>query len=511
MSYKERVVKGITWNFLLLMLSAPIGYLVRVLYANELPKLDVGLFYAVLDFCCMVAIFKDLGLSAALVRFIPKFLHEKRKDLIKSTIISVGLLQTSISLIITLIIIIIAPIIAEYYINNRGQFTGHLDFVVNVLIILSIGYWFQSIMDVISRSILGFQNQKYYGTISFVRVSLILLFSLIFIFLFNIHNALSPTYAYTITPIVLIIIYGHIFIKKIFPNFFREKLIFSKSLVKDLFSYGLPLMFGSASGLILGYLDGICLTYFTGLNAVADYRNVAMPTTLVLSYLASAIHSVLFPMSSELWEKGYKRYIKLALEKISLYTFIIILPMGILTAYFSEIIVKLFFNLQYLSAVPAMRILSFGIIFMSLNRVGFTILNGIGKSFLSIKILYIGAFFNLIFNILLIPKFGTIGASIATTLSYFLMWFLLVKFIYKFLDVNYKKLIKNFVVIIIIGTLSLILLILIMKFLNNVNILLKLIFGIIIYVIIYLAGILLLKIIDFDEILEILNKLRRFK
>ncbi len=44
MSYKERAIKGISWNFLLLILAAPIGYLVRMLYANEIPKLEVGLF-----------------------------------------------------------------------------------------------------------------------------------------------------------------------------------------------------------------------------------------------------------------------------------------------------------------------------------------------------------------------------------------------------------------------------------------------------------------------------------
>ena len=301
MSYKERAIKGIGWNFLLLILAAPIGYLVRMLYANEIPKLEVGLFYAVLDFCCMVAIFKDLGLSAALVRFIPKFLHEKRKDLVKSAIVSVGILQSSVSLIITVLIILLAPFIAKFYINNQGQFTGHLDLVINVLIILSIGYWFQSIMDVISNSILGFQNQKYFGTINFVKISLILVLSAIFIYVFGMRSVFTPTYAYTFVPILMILIYGYIFIRKIFPEFFKEKFLFSKKLIKDLFSYGLPLMIGSAGSLVLGYVDGICLTYFTGLNAVADYRNVAMPTVSILGYFASAVNVVLFPLSSELW------------------------------------------------------------------------------------------------------------------------------------------------------------------------------------------------------------------
>lgn len=50
MSYKEKAVKGVSWHLLSYFLAAPIAYLVRVLYANEIPKLDVGLFYAVLDF-----------------------------------------------------------------------------------------------------------------------------------------------------------------------------------------------------------------------------------------------------------------------------------------------------------------------------------------------------------------------------------------------------------------------------------------------------------------------------
>jgi len=507
LSYKERAIKGISWNFLLLILAAPIGYLVRMLYANKIPKLEVGLFYAVLDFCCMVAIFKDLGLSAALVRYIPKFLHEKRKDLVKSAIISVGILQSSVSLIITILIILLAPFIAKYYINNQGQFTGHLDLVIDVLVILSIGYWFQSIMDVISNSIQGFQNQKYFGTINFVRISLILILSAIFIYVFEIHSALCPTYAYTITPILLILIYGYIFIKKIFPEFFKEKFLFSKKLIKDLFSYGLPVMLGSAGSLVLGYVDGICLTYFTGLNAVADYRNVAMPTVSILSYFASAVSSVLFPLSSELWEKGYKEVLGYGVERICLYSFVLVLPMAILMAYFPEVIINLFFNPQYLSAVPAIRILSLGTIFMTLNRIGFTVLNGIGKPMLSTKILYFGAIFNLVFNILLIPKLGIVGASLTTVFGYLLMWILQAWYLSRFL--NYSFLIKKWILSLLVSVFSLIPLILITKIINNI--ILQLIVGGIVYFGIYLVGILGLKIIDIKEIFSVIKNFRGFK
>ncbi|ABR56002.1 polysaccharide biosynthesis protein [Methanococcus aeolicus Nankai-3] len=503
MDYKERAIKGISWNFLLLILAAPIGYLVRMLYANEIPKLEVGLFYAVLDFCCMVAIFKDLGLSAALVRFIPKFIHEKRNDLVKSAIVSVGILQSSVSLLITIGIILLSPLIAKYYINNQGQFIGHLDLVINVLIILSIGYWFQSIMDVIRNAIQGFQNQKYFGTSNFVKISLVLISSVIFIYILDIHNVFAPSYAYTITPILMILIYASIFIKKIFPEFFKGRFIFSKKLIKDLFSYGLPVMMGSAGSLILGYVDGICLTYFTGLNAVADYRNVAMPTVSILGYFASAVGAVLFPMSSELWEKGHKEALRYGVERICLYSFVLVLPMAILMAYFPTVVVNLLFNAQYLPAADAIRILSLGTVFMTLNGIGFTVLNGIGKPSLSTKILYFGATFNLIFNLLLIPKFGIIGASITTVLGYFIMWIFQMKYLSKFLE--HKFLNKNWILIIFIGIFSLIPIIFIKDLINNMF--LELAVCGIVYFGIYMLGIFGLKIININEINDIIGKI----
>ncbi|AVB77128.1 flippase [Methanococcus maripaludis] len=498
MSYKERVLKGVSWNFLLLLAAAPIGYFVRILYSNEIPKLDVGLFYAVFDFCCMIAIFKNLGLNAALVRFIPKYLHEKRLDLVKSSIICAGVLQTTVSLIMTLLIILLSSFIATYYINNQGQFTGQLDLVICVLIILSIGYWFQSIMDVVANSIWGFQNQKYYGTINFVKIFMVLIISFILIHVFDVRTVFTPICAYTLAPILMIFIYTYIFIKKIFPEFFIEKFSFSKKLTKDLFSYGLPLMMGSAGALVLNYIDGICLTYFAGLNAVADYRNVAMPTVSILRYFATAVGAVLFPMSSELWEMGHGGILGKSVEKICLYSFVAVFPITVLTAYFPEVIVNLFFNTQYLPAADAIRILSLGTIFFTLNSIGFNVLNGIGKSLLSTKIIYFGAIFNLIFNILLIPKFGIVGASATTVLGYLLMWILQARYLGDF--INYSNMLKKWLITTLLGVFSLIPLIFVTKIINNI--ILQLSVGMAVYLGVYALGIILFKIIEIEKLKE---------
>jgi O-antigen/teichoic acid export membrane protein len=294
----------------------------------------------------------------------------------------------------------------------------------------------------------------------------------------------------------MILIYGSIFLTYIFPEFFTEKFNFSKKLLKDIFSYSMPVMFGSAGFLVMGYLDSICLTYFTGLDAVADYRNVAMPTVTVLSYFAGAVCRVLLPMSAEMWEKGEKKNLSEGLKKILSYSFIISVPLAVILAYFPTVLINLFFNGNYLSAALPMSILSFGIIFLSMNNIVFNVFNGIGKPYISTKILYIGAIFNLIFNLLLIPNFGTIGAAFTTTLSYVLIQGLQARYLNKFLD--YKFPIKKFILCVISSLISIIPLFAIKGMIFN-EYLLILLSGIV-YFIMYLVLICALKILDVTEL-----------
>ncbi|MBA2859845.1 flippase [Methanococcus maripaludis] len=494
MSYKERMIKGASWNFLFLMLAAPIGYFVRILYANSLTKIEVGLFYAILDLISMVAIFRGLGLNNAVIYFIPKYLVQNRKDLIKSTLILVMIIQTLMAVLMAVLMYLFSSTIINNYINSQGQF-GDFTVIFSVFLTMVFGYYlFEGIKAVVFNSFQGFQSQKIFSTCNFLNISSILLLSIIFI-----HSGFgvySPALAYTITPIAMVLIYGTIFLTKIFPEFFTEKFNFSKKLLNDIFLYSMPIMFGSAGFIIMGYLDSICLTYFTGLDAVADYRNVAMPTVLVLSYFASAVCRVMLPMSTELWEKGEKKNLSEGLKKLLSYSFIISVPFAVILAYFPTLLINLFFNENYISAAIPMSILSFGIIFLSMNNIVFNVFNGIGKPHLSTKILYIGALFNLIFNLILIPKFGTIGAAFTTTMSYILIQGLQIRYLRSLLDYTFPF--KKFVFCMFSALISIVPLLVLRTMISNEYILILL--SGLIYPISYLSLIFLLNILKLNEL-----------
>ena len=100
-NYTKRAIKGVSIVMVISLLAALLGYLVRVLLARFLTVEDFGLFYAVFSFLGLLGVFKSLGQEQAIVKFIPEFLHTKRNDLVKSSI-----LYTTATIFMTNIIVI---------------------------------------------------------------------------------------------------------------------------------------------------------------------------------------------------------------------------------------------------------------------------------------------------------------------------------------------------------------------------------------------------------------------
>jgi len=488
-NYYRQTIKNISWNFLFLLLSGPIAYSVRILYAREIPKVHVGLFYALLDFFSLLYIFTNLGLKDSLLKFIPKFSAQNRVDLIKSTIVSVILIELLVSIATSVLVITFSPLIIRFYLLKNTSFLTNLFKVKLVLLILTLSFAIQNVVDVVLFAIRGFQVQRYVTTIPFVKMSLILIFSAIFIYFEKLRNALAPSLAYTFAPCLLGLIYGYVLVKKIFPEFFKVKTFLSKRLTSELLHYALPLMFGGAGLLIIKYVDSIFLTYFAGLNSVAEYKNVAIPTITLLSYLSMAITTVLFPLSSELWEKGEKKVLEKIFEKTILSSLLVITPFSLLLFFFSKPLVLTFFGISYSSVYTSIKILSVSAIFVTLSTIGFSILNGIGLPKAASKVVYLGVLVNLTLNLTLIPWLKTTGAAISMACTYLVMWMCQIRILKSYF--NFSNIIKKGILVLLIGFVGLI-------WLTVTNIILKcellgFTFGILGYFFIYAISIYKLK------------------
>lgn len=492
-NYTKHAIKGVTIVLVISLLAAFLGYFVRVLLARILTVEDFGLFYAVFSFLGLLGVFKSIGQDQAIVKFIPEFLHNKRNDLVKSSI-----LYTTATIFATNIIVITAIYLLSSYLSTNFFHSPKADIVLKLM---AIAFFIDSFVLSLKSIFAGYQKMGYYGGVDLVRMILLLVIILIGLKL-N-YGILLPVYAYILTPLIVLFIFSFIFIKKVFPEFIKSKFIFDIGALKKLFKYGFYVITTSTGLIILGYTDTIVLTYFSGLKSVALY-NIAFPTANALSYFPKAIVGILVPLSAELWVKNRKDMISAGIELLYKYSIMIIVPAVFLMFSLTDLIIIILFGENYIPASNALKILSIGMIFTVLYGINLAFFSGIGKPEMNSKIVYTAAIFNLIFNLILVPLIGIIGAALTTTTSLFIMMVIGLVRIKTFIKIKLpikiwiKTLIAGIGMIIVMGLLKRVL---------SFNILLEMAVISAISGIVYIALLFLFGAVEINELKELYIKI----
>ncbi|HLC60539.1 MAG TPA: flippase [Candidatus Nanoarchaeia archaeon] len=425
-NYTKFAVRGTITVLVISLFAAFLGYLVRLVMARNLSVEDFGLFNSVFSFLGLLGVFKSLGFDKALIKFIPEFLHENKKDFIKSSIFYVCIIM----LVINIIIILGVYLFSSYLSMNFFQSPK----AGIVLKLLAIAFFVDSFVMVVKFAFQGFKKMIYFSVIDIVRMILILI--IIFIGIKMNYGLLGPVIAYTITPFILLLVFGWILLKNVFPDFSTSKFSFDMGLIKKISKYSIFVTETSAAGMILYYTDIVALTYFSDLKSVGLY-SVALPTTKVLLYFPRAISGVLLPLTSELWVKKKNDLLKIGIESLYKYSIILIIPAVFIMFSFSDLLITVLYGKGYIMASNSMKVLSIGMIFAVLYGINISFFAGIGKPRITAIVVYAAAAFNFVGNIILIPIFGIIGAAITTTISYFIMMAVGLFYIKKFINIEF--------------------------------------------------------------------------
>lgn len=416
MSYATRVIKGAGIIFAFSIFSMLFGYLMRLVLARNLTVAEFGFFYSAFSLFTFFTMFKDVGMTKALVKHIPEFRIKGKYNSIKNAVISVLCLQFIISTIITILFIIFSGMISEHLFHDKSY-----SFII---ILFALAFWPKPLNLVLAGLFQGFQKMTYYASIDFFRAFTVLLLSFVGFLFFN--GLIVPTVVNVIVPILILIIFVPILIKKVFPEFSKESFYIDKPLINNLFKFGILNLLGtSLIWSIVGYIDVFMLTYYNGLEQVGLY-NAALPTASLMSFFCLAIATTILPITSELWAKGNKKELIYGIKKVHIYSFALVTLISLVVFCFPDFILKILFGDDYVAGSNALRILSLGIIIAAIGRINMDTLLGIGK----VKIVAIIALSTLVFNLIInfifigIMKLGIIGASISALLT-FLMIFIL--------------------------------------------------------------------------------------
>jgi stage V sporulation protein B len=313
-----------------------------------------------------------------------------------------------INLVVTLFsvaVVIILYIVNQFYAINI-LFKG-LD--NNIIIIVLITIPITNLKSAFINIMLGMQEIGKYNKLNIIDRFLTL--ALLVVFIFTTKSVYWVIVSNMIASLItLIIISSILFIK------YKNKIAFSLNLFIDMIKYGIKAQIGNAIQILNYRLDVFIIQYFMTLSDVGIYSN-AVVLGETMWKVSSSIATVVLPMTTNSKDKlGIKDFI----NKVTRVTFTIILIGSIILAVISKPLITLLFKKDFSSGSEALILLIPGISIFSISNILSNYLAGIGKVEKNIVASSVGCLVTVVLDLLLIPRIGINGASIATSISYIL-------------------------------------------------------------------------------------------
>lgn len=387
----NKIVKNATWIIGCRVFQAVFNLTVSMIIARFLGPANFGIINYAESIATFVLPVMQLGFNNTIVL---ELVNNKKKE---GEILGTVLMSCFISSIMCII-----SVLAFTGIVNYGEKETILVCFLYSFMLLShalemLMYWFEANLISKYTSIISLGA---YIIVSIYKIYLVISGKSIYWF------AISNTLDYMIIAVSQIVLYKKLGGSKFEASFLRFKKMFSKS------------KYYIVSGIMIAVFsqtDRIMLKLLIG-NEVTGYYSAAVRCASITTFIFSAIINSAFPAIYESFEKGigvFEKNIK-NLYAVILYMAIV---QSIIMTLFAKPIILILYGEAYLKAVPALKIITWYIAFSYMGTIRNRWMLVKGTQSLIWKIDFSGALLNVGLNIICIPKFGLVGAAVASLIT----------------------------------------------------------------------------------------------
>lgn len=419
---------GSIFTLLLGFISSPI--ITRLISPEE-----NGKFSMIGTITNLVLVIVTLGLDQSYVRFFYDEDEKNRSKLLKECI----KIPLIVGIIVSSIFFIFYKPISMYIVEEESLF-------IIIVLILNL------ICSILSRfSMLQIRMKQKAKTYSLLNI-LLKVFNLIFIiliFLVYKNSYITLSLALVITNLLVLII--SILIEKD-VWFEKSKNINITIPKKEIFKYGVPLVFAMAITWFFQSIDKITIKQFVGYEQLGFY-NGAMTIVALLNAVQTTFTTFWTPVAFEAYSKNPENTEFFTKVNKIITVLMLLIATGLIVG---KDIIILLLGEKYRDAVFIFPYLVFMPIMYTISETTVLGINFTKNSRLHIYIAIISATFNLIGNLILVPMYGAKGAAISTGVAYIVFFICRTYFSSKYYKVNYN--IKKFgvctIIIYILATYS---------------------------------------------------------
>lgn len=391
---KQTILKNTFWLTIAEIFQKGFTLLIMVWIARHFGPATYGQWAFALHFVGLFSMFADFGFSSLTVREIAR---DKSK--------------TSQYLDNIIVMKFVLGVMALGAIAFVIQFLGKQPEVERLVYFLGI-YTVINTYAAFFNSIFRANEEMQYEAICRI-VQGFSLFGLMVFFMLTKESLLAVSYAYIGASLCSILV-ALFFIWHFFSNFFlKVDFRVCKDILKEAWPFGLAFLF------ISGYYhaDTVMLAIMKNDTAVGWY-NAAYQPLLFLLIIPSLLQTVFFPRMSHSFTVS-KDQLNTVLNQHLQLVFIISVPICIGTLLLGKRFIFFIYGANYQQSVNILQILIWSFLFAAIGGVLGNTLNSCDKQRTLMKITGVALVANILLNLLLIPTFSYMGASVATNLTRF--------------------------------------------------------------------------------------------
>lgn len=412
-------------KFLGYLLGFGINFVLARFYGAQI----LGQYTLINTYFHLMLIFTILGLDNGMIKYIAKYrgLNDE-KSLYE--VIKIGFIYTFVFSIIGAVLTFI--------------FRGYIGKIFNdelLSVSLLIGSWIiipKTLNRYFGGVYKGLKKIWIYILGSEILRRIIILLLLILFMITNKINIINVIFILLVSSLLMTIFF---FLGTAFFDIKFKKIIYKafsmknndKSIRNRLLAYSSTMILISFMNIILVRTDRIMLGIFSTTSAVGIY-NIVDSIGRLTNFLLASSNASFVPIISELYSQKKIIILNKLYSTIIRWISIFTVPIVVTIVLFPGVILNIF-GPEYLVAKNVLIILAFGQMINSFGGANGYILNMTGNEKLNLINNFVMGGLNVFLNFLLIPKYGILGAGIATTVSIVIINIIIIIQIRKKIDI----------------------------------------------------------------------------
>ena len=418
MSLKDKILSGVIWNAIQLMVNRSFAFIIKLVLAKILFPEQFGLVGMAAVFTSFIQVFNDLGFGAALVQKKDEDLRDEHYH----TSFWTGIIWSII--LYLLIAFWVAPLAAQFYEEPIMR---------QIIPVLSLGI-LASPVNLVHRA----QLTK---SLNFKKLTYISNFSSIFSGILSLCLAL---FGFGVWSLVFNSVATFLIAMPMYFNAtkWKPKIVWDQKAFKDVFGFGINTMGTQVFNNLISKFDYLIIGKLLSASALGVYALAFTLTDTFRSQLMSVMNNVMYPIYGK--KQDDHATLTVYYLKVVKYNALIVYPVMMIMILFSPPLIDSIFGEKWIDSIIPIQILSLSVVFHMMVSSNTSLIRGMGKPGLEFRLQLFKSIVLYVPLIYLGTKlYGTEGAALAILINKFLSVFIAQYFLKKLLGITIYDLMNS--------------------------------------------------------------------